>query len=677
MDAQEFRKDFLENVKAEAAATGEGSCAAFVDSMAQHLIEAEVLPDFIPSFYTSTTSTRKIFRVDGYVFDEFDYTMNLIIADYDGAEKRTMGKGASSTNFQRLVTFVDQALNTKLYKEIEMSTPCADLIDLLRLEKERIRKYRLLVFTDADVSDTLKTLSNLDIGGIPAECQIWDIDRVFRVCCSDLGRQSIEIDFREYIPEGIPCLEASSAATAEYNSYLCIIPGRVLADIYDKYGSQLLEGNVRSFLSTKVAVNKKIRETILKCSSMFFAYNNGVSATAMDVQLEHTPSGTHIVSAKDFQIINGGQTTASLSNTRHKDKADLQGIYVQMKLTEIDESDMDRSTELIRNISRSSNSQNKVTDADFFSTHPFHIRMEQYETKWFYERAKGQFLQAQMRLTPAKKRQFLLQNPKSKVITKTDLAKVRNTWNEMPHTVSKGAQTNFMKFAELIDEAWTTNDAQFSERYFTETVALVILFKHLEGLIPKQDWYEQGYRANIVTYSLALLHQLIREQFKNMELDLQSIWLRQSVPEIVTKVLEQIAEQVFYKITDPNRPTINVTQWCKRDGCWKSVQEIEITLPAAFENVLIGKAEAKAAENAAKKDQKMLSEVDAQVKVLEYTAAQWKKLSSFAMQRRMVSPDENTALKYACQIPSKMPSGYQSQKLLALLDRAMSEDFKF
>lgn len=136
----------------------------------------------------------------------------------------------------------------------------------------------------------------------------------------------------------------------------------------------------------------------------------------MDVEIERSANGTHIVSARDFQIINGGQTTASLSNTRHKDKADLKGIYVQMKLTEIDESDMDRSTELVRNISRSSNSQNKVTDADFFSTHPFHVRMEQhsrrifapaeagaqYETKWFYERAKGQFLQAQMRLTPAK-----------------------------------------------------------------------------------------------------------------------------------------------------------------------------------------------------------------------------------------------------------------------------------
>lgn len=690
MDAQEFRKYFLENVKAEATATGEGSCSAFVDAMAQYLIEAEVLPDFTPSFFTSTTSRRKIYRVDGYVLDEFDYTMNLIIADYDGTEERSMGKTASSANFQRLAVFVDQALNTSLYREIEMSTPCADLIDLLRLEKERIRKYRLLIFTDAEVSDTLKQLDNLDIGGVPAECQIWDIERLFRVCCSDLGRQNIEINFREYMPEGIPCLEASNASTAEYNSYLCIIPGKVLADIYDKYGSQLLEGNVRSFLSTKVAVNKKIRETILKCPTMFFAYNNGVSATAMDVELEHSANGTHIVSARDFQIINGGQTTASLSNTRHKDKADLKGIYVQMKLTEIDESDMDRSTELVRNISRSSNSQNKVTDADFFSTHPFHVRMEQhsrrifapaeagaqYETKWFYERAKGQFLQAQMRLTPAKKRQFLLQNPKNKVITKTDLAKVRNTWDEMPHMVSKGAQTNFMKFAELIDEAWASNDAQFNERYFTETVALVILFKHLESLIPKQPWYEQGYRANIVTYSLALLHRLIRKQFKDMELDLQSIWLRQSVPGILTSVLEQISEQVFYKITDPNRPTINVTQWCKRDGCWKSVQEIELSLPAAFSNILIGKAEVKAAEKEAKKDQKMLSETDAQIKVLQHSAEEWKKLSTFVMAKRMASPDENMALKYACQIPNKMPSGYQSQRLLALLERALSEGFK-
>jgi len=174
-----------------------------------------------------------------------------------------------------------------------------------------MRKYRFLIFTDAELSTTIKTLDTINVRGIPTECQIWDMERLFRVCSSDLGRLKIEIDFRDYVDDGIPCLEASSAATADYNSYLCIIPGEVLADIYDKYGSQLLEGNVRSFLSTKVAVNKKIRETILKCPSMFFAFNNGISATAMNVEVADTRSGKVIIRAQDFQIINGGQTTGT------------------------------------------------------------------------------------------------------------------------------------------------------------------------------------------------------------------------------------------------------------------------------------------------------------------------------------------------------------------------------
>ena len=185
------------------------------------------------------------------------------------------------------------------------------------------------------------------------------------------------------------------------------------------------------------------------------------------MSFESTPEGKFITYARDFQIINGGQTTASLSNARHKDAADLNQIYVQMKLTEVD-NDADKSSDLIRNISRSSNSQNKVSDADFFATHPFHIRMEQisrrvfapasggaqYETKWFYERARGQYLQAQMRMTKAQKDKFTAQNPKKQVITKTDLAKYRDSWAGMPQVVSKGAHTNFMKFAEIIDEAW-------------------------------------------------------------------------------------------------------------------------------------------------------------------------------------------------------------------------------
>jgi hypothetical protein len=126
----------------------------------------------------------------------------------------------------------------------------------------------------------------------------------------------------------------------------------------------------------------------------------------------------------------------------------------------------------------------------------------QLDTKWFYERARGQYLQKQMRLTPSEKRKFLLQNPKKQVITKTDLAKVRNTWDGLPHVVSKGAQTNFSTFAQAISDSWNEKDGEllFGDRYYQESVALCIIFRYTETMIPEQDWYQRGYRANVVAY---------------------------------------------------------------------------------------------------------------------------------------------------------------------------------
>ena len=690
MDSQEFKKDFLESAKVAASVTGEGSCASFVENIAQYLIDIEVIPEFYPSFYKGQKGSHK-YRVDGYVLDEFDYTMNLIVADYVGIdEERTLTNTNAKTMFKQLRYFIDIATNTDLYKEIEISTPCSDLVDMLRSTRDRVRKYRLFIFTDADMSSAIKTIDIEDCNGIPVEGQIWDIERLFRVCCSEQGRQVIEIDFTEYCEGGIPCLEASSAMTEQYSSYLGVIPGKVLADIYDKYGSKLLEGNVRSFLSTKVAVNKKIRATILNSPEMFFAFNNGISATAMDVQIEATNQGKFIKFARDFQIINGGQTTASISNARYKDKASLDNIYVQMKLTAIDESTQEESDELIRNISRSSNSQNKVSDADFFASHPFHRRMEQisrhmfapassgaqYETKWFYERARGQYLQEQMRMTPAKKKQFELQHPKNKVIKKTDLAKVQNTWRGNPQIVSKGAQTNFASFAEWINDEWEKNDTQFNERYFQSTAALLLMFQLLEKQIPKQEWYEGGYRANVIYYTVALFHKLLKEQFGEMDLDLIYIWNKQEVPEIIASTLIDLSKGVFYKITDPARRVINVTQWCKRNECWEEVKNLEYTLPRTIESYLITCNEAKTAEKHAKKEQRIVNDINAQVEVVKYSSEDWKRLSEFAVNNHLVGSADIAALSIACKIPSKIPNSVQSKKLLELLDKAVQEGFK-
>lgn len=694
MDVKEFQKDFLEEVKSTANVEGSGSNAAFVGVATNYLISAEVLNDFTPAFYNGIGRTAAIkARVDGYVLDEFDMTFNLLIADYSGDENREkVIKSFAETMFERLMHFLEASYTEKFKKNIEPSTPVYDLIESLWFNKERIRKFRFILITDGFMSDRISEIASKSYGSIPVECQIWDIDRIFRICFSDLGRQEIEIDFKSYTDgRGIPCLEASNTNSEDYHSYLCIIPGKTLADIYDSYGAQLLEGNVRSFLSTKVAVNKKIRETILSIPQNFFAYNNGISATAMDLKFETTQDGKFITFAKDFQIINGGQTTASLSNARHKDKADISQIYVQMKLTEVD-NNAEKSISLIRNISRSSNSQNKVSDADFFATHAFHVRMEQiskrtfapavggaqYETKWFYERARGQYLQAQMRMTKSQKEKFTTQNPKKQLITKTDLAKFRNSWAEIPQIVSKGAQTNFMRFADKIDEQWSKSDAQFNDKYFKDTVALAILFKHTEWLVSHQSWFEQGYRANIVTYSIALLHQLIKSQFKGMDLDLGLIWNRQQVPVVVTDELIKITKYVFDTITNPNRGTINVTQWCKRDACWDEVKKCELILSTDIKNVLTNKDELKVAEKEAKKDQELISEIEAQTRVLEFGAKFWKEVNEFVMSKRLrIAPDQLTAMKYALQIPKKFPSAYQSLCLLKLLEEAKANGFKF
>ncbi len=477
-----------------------------------------------------------------------------------------------------------------------------DLVDSLLEKKQEIRKFKFLIFTNFIVGNDIINLTSVEFQKIPTECQIWSIERLFKICASDSGRHTVEINFKDYTPSGIPCLNASELTTKEFKSYLCIIPGSVLADVYDKHGSLLLEGNVRSFLSTKVAVNKKIRNTILESPERFFAYNNGIAATAMNISIESTLDGQRLISASDFQIINGGQTTASLSNTRYKDKCDLSLVFVQMKLTVLEKIIEDDATKLIQDISRSSNSQNKINDADFFSTHPFHILMErcsqklfaraidgsQFDTKWFYERARGQYFQKQMHLTRSEKKKFLLQHPKSQVITKTDLAKVRNTWASFPHIVSRGAQTNFSHFADKTSKDWVQHKdvLQSGNRYFQESVALILMFKYMEKMIPSQTWYCQGYRANIITYSISLLHKLIKEQFFKKDLDLVSIWTRQAIPDAVQHSLVALSEKVYFKITDASRSVENVTQWCKREDCWNSIQLISYELSKDLEPYL-------------------------------------------------------------------------------------------
>lgn len=688
MELLDYRKDFLETVKVSSASTDGGTVAAFVKETTLLLSDSGVLSDCDNCFWNGTGKRNRRARVDAYGFDDTDGTMYMIIADYDGGdEAETLTLTNAKTILERLKNFLEEAIHGSLNPNPDISTPTFDLVDSLRSNQNNIRRYCLFLLTDKIASERIEKIPIDNFEGMSIEYNVWDMGRIFQKCGLNNEAEALTINLKDYKSEGLPCLEAFSAQTDEYRSFLCVLPGNILADIYDNYGSRLLESNVRSFLSTKVAVNKKIRLTILNEAKNFFAYNNGIAATATEVILEKINNINYITEIRGLQIVNGGQTTASLSNARYKDKKDLGEIFVQMKLTEISPS---LAHDIVPKISRSSNSQNKVSEADFFSNHPFHIRMEkisrylnapsvggaQYETHWFYERTRGQYMQEQARLSAAEKAKFLLRNPKRQMITKTDLSQVMNLWEQLPHRVSQGTQKNFTIFAERITDEWDKHDTEFNELYYKHAVALIIVFRYMEDMIPSQPWYEKGYRAQIIYHSLAKLSFMVQQQYKGEKLDLDSIWARQAVPEILGQQLAIISKAVFDILTYPDRPIQNVTEWSKRETCWNDVKETHIQIVPGFENVLIGIDESQVKVKDAQKKQRMSSGIEAQSFVVNYDDKYWLSILQWGKNKQLISPEEEILLQLAgSKGYSKVPNEYQAKQIIQIREKLLLEGY--
>lgn len=688
MDLDEFRKEMLETVRIRAESNLDFNRASFVDEVGDRLTDAEEFVDFVACRFEGLSNKKKL-KIDGYAFDDADNSLALLVSDFSNDDLMpTFNKKEAVDAFARLQAFVEEALQGNLTDgSIEESQPAHGLASDLMDWQSKIAKYRFYLASDGQLKTNTKDWPEVSIGGSPAEFHIWDITRFYTAHISATGRGELIVEFAE---QGLPCLTAAQSE-GEYQAYLCMIPGVVLAGIYDRYGSRLLEGNVRSFLSTRGKVNAKIQQTIRNQPEMFFAFNNGIAATAEDVVLENTSSGLRILSATNLQIVNGGQTTASLamagrSSVGKRDGADLSKVMVQMKLSVLP---ADKSSALIPEIARYANSQNKVSDADFFANHPYHIRLEEFSrrlfasssggaqhgTHWFYERARGQYINEQTKLTPAQKRQFELQNPKSQLLTKTDVAKLENTWRGMPHKVSMGAQKNFMLFAESIAKSWSDDEKQFNEDYFRNLVAITILFRRTELLVKQQEWYQGGYRANIVTYTLAKLNDMIFEQAPGQCMNLRKIWDTQSIcPEIIEQIII-IAKRVFEMLTDSKRPKDNVTEWAKMQACWDRIRlenvQLNISVLAALQDLSVLSDEAKQA----KKIQSTDNGIATQVAVLKVQGSQWGLMRVWGIENKLLTQKQSELLQVASQIPLKLPTEKQCMQIWQIHELLIEEGY--
>jgi hypothetical protein len=685
MDLEEYRKDLIEDVKATADESRNFSLSTFVELASKLLTDAGELADFEPCQFRGTGSRKRNLAVDGFAFDDADDAVRIVVGDWDGrAVMPTLTQTDAKASLGRARAFVEESITARFYESLENSSEGYALSKELHNKRADLTRCRIYLVTDKMLSGRARDFPEGKIGSVPVEFHIWDVARFHRVAESSSGRDEIEIDFGARINGGVPCI-AASVESDEYKAYLCVIRGDVLASIYDEFGSRLLEGNVRSFLSAKGKINKGIRGTIRSEPGMFFAYNNGIAATASDAQIKAGADGQHLVRVKELQIVNGGQTTASLAAALREGGAALDTIFVQMKLSVIP---AERAGAIIPMIARYANSQNKVSDADFFSNHDFHRRLEtlsrqiwapavggaQHETHWFYERARGQFVNEQVRMTKSEKKKFLLQNPKSQIIAKTDVAKLQNAWSQKPHVVCLGAQKNFINFAVEVESEWDKSDAGFNRDYFTGLVSKKIVFAETERIVASQSWYQGGYRAQIVAYTVAKLVNVIATEEPRMALDLPAIWARQSVGEDLKAVLAKIASEVHEVLVNPDSGYANVTEWSKREHCWRRVAALRVPIGAGLRSELIDKETVREVKKDARKDQKEDSKIDRVLEVVNLGGLFWTGLRDWGAARRIWSDEETKLLALACR-KNFVPLDRQAHRLMDLREKAAAEGF--
>jgi hypothetical protein len=416
---------------------------------------------------------------------------------------------------------------------------------------------------------------------------------------------------------------------------------------------------------------------------MFFAYNNGITATAEEITLRTRSGRLELTRLKNLQIVNGGQTTASIYAASRKQDVALSKVFVQMKLSIIPPA---RSEVVVPRISEYANSQNKVNAADFFANHPFHLRMKDFserifapsadgsfrESKWFYERARGQYQDARSNLTASERRKFDLEYPKRQVFSKTDLAKFLSVWDGYPEIVSRGAQKNFAHFAERIGKAWSTNPDTFNEAFYRHSIAKTIVFRTTEALVTAQPWYEGGYRANIVAYAIAKLAYDVGETGGGI--DFEGIWRAQKVSSAMLEALTISAERVKEIITEPPPGTVkNVTEWAKQQACWSRVAAMKVQWPSILLDELLDSSAQKSSARSAVKEQKMLNSIEAQIAVVQTKPEVWRAVRQWGVERKLLSQKEIDILDVAAAMPNRSPTEKQCMFVMRTLAKLRME----
>lgn len=577
-ELNDFNREFIEEVKEYADENSENTESAFTSVFLSYLSDfGEAKTADAEVSYCMKESEK--FKVNAFAYSEYFQSLTLIVSCYEKSGKIERLSKLDTAKICRQASKLYKlcCASNSIFNEMEESSNEYMLYEFIKSNKDNIENLYIILLTNKLVNGDLP--EDTMINKTAVKYDVWDIERLVQAVYQRKEAEKLVIRFKNKYRYRLQLIKIPQKSEI-YDCYVGYISGKCLAEIYRDEGQRLIEKNVRSFLQATGKVNKGIRDTLRSDPAMFMAYNNGISTIAEQVIIDENESTDDFIIIKElvgWQIVNGGQTTASIYAAL-QNKADLSNVNVQMKLTVI-KSDEQIDT-VISSISRFANSQNKITMSDFSANDDFHIKLEQLSRRiyipvekgkssqrWFYERARGQYnVEVNRQLTAASKKKYKEQNPKNKCISKTVAAKCAMCWLRHPDIVSKGLETNFIKYSSMIQNGEVKAP---DEEFYCDMIAQVILFQQCDKIVDAQNF--GGYKAQINYYSIALL-----AEFYNDKVDFKYIWQHQDISPETVQLLEDICYKVWNHFMNPktnNAKGVNVTQWCKKEECWTLLKE--------------------------------------------------------------------------------------------------------
>lgn len=565
---KEFNEELVEEVREYSLKYHISTDDAFTNIFTSYIVDAgeSYLSNCNIKSYQKTS--EKI-RISAYNFDEYFQTLTLVICDFNNRKDINKIGKVEIEKTVRLATKFFRYCKTGFFLDIEESSDGYQIYEYIKENLRSIENIKVILLTNKEAARHIP--EDIKIDNIVVKFDVWDLERVCQYIYQNKVEEDLIIKFQKKYNCNLRMIQVEQE-NSTYDCYIGVISGYHLANIYKDEGQRLIEKNVRSFLQATGKINKGLKETIAEESEMFMAYNNGISTIAEELIIDDQNSNEKVITIKElknWQIVNGGQTTASLYNAL-QNKMSLQNVNVQMKLTVI--KDKDKADEIISNISKYANSQNKINMSDFSANDGYHIEMERLSrkiyvpiekgksnNKWFYERARGQYMvELNRQPTAGAKKQFKEMNPKNQCISKTVAAKCQMAWMKYPDVVSKGLETNFIKFSELIKK----NEVPFpSEATYISMISKVILFQECDKIVDNLKL--GGYKAQVNYYTIALLAEFHENSVNDNE-----IWIHQSVSPELLLLIEEISLKVWEHFMNPETKGINITQWCKKVECW-------------------------------------------------------------------------------------------------------------